>query len=647
MPTSNYTSKDIVVLEGLAPVRKRPAMYIGSTDIRGLHHCLTEIIDNSNDEALSGFSKNIWIVINNDGSATVADDGSGIPVDIMPKHGKSALEIVMTRLHAGGKFQEGAYKVSGGLHGVGASCVNALSQNFEVEVRKDNQIHFQQYKQGRPLKDVAVISQTRNSFLEFLAKNKVSGTTTTFTPDPQIFKETTEFSTKIILKNLKDRAYLTPKTFFHFYDLSKEKEYHYYFEGGIVSLIKNLNLHRQILHEPIYFRGQEGDVDVEISIQYNDSVKENLVSYVNIINTAEGGTHVAGFRTALTRVLKDYATRNELIKQEKDQITGDDIKEGLTAIISIKMPSNNLQFEGQTKGKLGNSEVQPIVARIVKDGLVTYLEEHPTEARIIMAKVMLAIKARKAAKAAKDAIMRKGVFDSLGLPGKLADCQNRDPKKSELYIVEGDSAGGSAKQGRDRRFQAILPLRGKILNTEKARLDKIVESQELKNLIIALGMGIGETLDPQKLRYHRTIIMCDADVDGAHIATLLLTFFYRHLPDVITGGYLYLAQPPLYKIKQGKIEIYVYSEDEKDQLLQSGQIDKEKSYDLQRYKGLGEMNPNQLWETTMNPKNRVLKKVTIIDAEKADETFDRLMGAEVPPRRRFIQANAKEATIDV
>lgn len=650
MTQNDYTSQQITVLEGLAPVRKRPAMYIGSTDTRGLHHCLWEIIDNSNDEALAGYGKNVWILIHKDGHVSVADDGRGIPVDIMPQYGKSALEIVMTKLHAGGKFDAGAYKVSGGLHGVGASCVNALSTNFEVEVRRAGKIHHQAYVKGKPKKAVQVVDETRIPFFSFLTKNSITGTTTTFSPDPTIFKEGVEFITKTIKANLKDRAYLTPGTHFHLFDQRTEDEYHYYFEGGIVSLIKNLNVHHEPFHEPVYIKAREGDVEVEVAIQYNDTVKEAIVSYVNIISTVDGGTHVSGFRSALTRVLKDYAQKNDMLKGGKngvDDLTGDDTKEGLTAVISVKMPSAELQFEGQTKGKLGNSEIQPLVARIVKDGLTTYLEEHPKEARTILAKVILAVKARKAAKAAKDAIMRKGLFDSLGLPGKLADCQSKHPEESEIYLVEGQSAGGTAKEARDRRTQAILPLRGKVLNTEKARLDKIVEFAELKDLIIALGTGIGETLDPKKLRYHRIIIMCDADVDGAHITTLLLTFFFRHLPDVIAGGFLYLAQPPLYKLKQGKTIIYTYTEEEKEHVLQSGQIKQSQAFDLQRYKGLGEMNPIQLWETTMNPETRILKQVNIEDAQKADEVFTVLMGSEVPPRRRFIQSFGHKANIDV
>ena len=637
-----YTGEQIIVLEGLAPVRKRPAMYIGSTDINGLHHCINEIIDNSIDEALAGFAKNVWVVINKDNTATIADDGRGIPVDIIPKQKKSALEIVMTKLHAGGKFEDEAYKVSGGLHGVGASCVNALSTWMKVESRRDGKYYFQEYATGTPVKDVAPKTSSHSKFIDTLIPKGTTGTTTTFSPDPKIFKETTNFNRRAIKDTLRQRAYLTPQVVFHFYDLTKDSQYHFHFEGGIVSLLKNLNRHQDPLHDPIYLKGEEGDMQLEVVLQYNTSTKENVISFVNVINTAEGGAHLSGFRTALTRTIKEYAQKVNNLK-EKDKISGDDTRGGLTAVISVKMPSSNLQFEGQTKGKLGNSEVQPFVAKIVRDGLSTYFEEHPQEAKTILGKTLLELKARMAAKAAKDSIMRKGIFDSLGLPGKLADCSSKKPEESELYIVEGDSAGGSAKQGRDRKFQAILPLRGKVLNAEKSRIDKIIEFSEFRNLITALGMGIGEKLDPEKLRYHLIIIMCDADVDGAHIATLLLTFFYRYLPETIEKGHLYLSQPPLYKISSGKNSRYVYAEEEKEQVL--AEIGEGSS--IQRYKGLGEMNPEQLWETTMNPQNRILKRIGIEDAQKADQVFSTLMGEEVPPRKRFIQTHAKLAEIDI
>ncbi len=641
--STKYTADKIVVLEGLSPVRKRPAMYIGSTDTNGLHHCVNEIIDNSIDEALGGFATNVWVVLNKDGSITVADDGRGIPVDIIPKYKVSALEIVMTKLHAGGKFEGEAYKISGGLHGVGSSVVNALSTWLKIESQREGKIHFQEYKEGKPKKKVGIAKKTHAEFLTKHLPSRYTGTITTFKPDAKIFKETTKFSPKRIRQALRQRAYLVPGIRFHFYNLRVESEYHFYFEGGLTSLLKDLNRHQETLHEPILIKGKDGDKQVEIALQYTTSNKENIQSYVNVINTAEGGTHVSGFRTAITRSVKEYSQKIENLK-EKEDLTGDDTREGITAVISIRMPSRNLQFEGQTKGKLGNSEIQPFVAKVAKEQLDIHLEENPSDARAILGKAMLALKARKAAKAAKDSIMRKGLFDSLGLPGKLADCQSKVPSECELYIVEGPSAGGSAKQGRDRKFQAILPLGGKILNTEKARLDRIVEFEELKDLITALGMGIGEAVDKTKLRYHHIIIMTDADVDGAHIATLLLTFFYRHLPSVIEGGYLYIAQPPLFKISSGKKEHYVYSEEEREEYVSSLG---EQKVSLQRYKGLGEMNPEQLWETTMNPEHRILKKIGIEDGQKADQVFKTLMGPDVPPRKKFIQVNAKMATLDI
>ncbi len=647
MPQSkqNYTGEQIVVLEGLEPVRKRPAMYIGSTDTRGLHHCLTEIIDNSIDEALAGYAKNIWILIHKDNSVTVADDGRGIPIDIMPKYKKPAVEVIMTTLHSGGKFEGSAYKVSGGLHGVGAACVNALSCLYQVEIRRDNQVNFIEFCKGSVKTKLTQIPETKIEKLKKIIPKETSGTTVTFYPDPEIFKETIEFDDKTIIKSIKDRAYLTSKIFFHFYDERNNTQHHYYFEGGIISLLRELNKNKVVNHEPIYLHGNSDDVDVEIAIQYNDSFQENTPSFVNIINTHEGGTHLTGFKIALTKVVRDYATKKELLKAKDDTITGDDVREGLTAVVSIKMGSKDLQFEGQTKGKLGNSEVQPIVSKIVREELEMYFEEHPDVAKIIVGKALLTIQIRKAAKAARDVIMRKGAFESLGLPGKLADCQSKDPAESEIYIVEGDSAGGSAKQGRDRKFQAILPLWGKALNTEGMRLDKVVASDKLKDLIVALGMGIGETMNFDKLRYHRIILMSDADVDGAHIATLLLTFMYRHMPNLIESGYVYIAMPPLFKTKQGKESKYTYTEEEQEKYLKT--IDTSKTYDVQRYKGLGEMNPQQLWETTMNPETRMLKRVTINDAVKADEIFRVLMSEDVPPRKKFIQTHAHLARLDI
>ncbi|MBI5619577.1 DNA gyrase subunit B, partial [Candidatus Gottesmanbacteria bacterium] len=527
--SSKYTGEQIVVLEGLEPVRKRPAMYIGSTSIAGVHHCLNEIIDNSIDEALAGFAKNVWVTIHKDDSVTVVDDGRGIPVDKVPKYKTSALELVMTKLHAGGKFDGRAYKVSGGLHGVGASVVNALSSSMVVEVHRDGKSWIQEYKRGKPTTPVKPAGRATGT-----------GTTVTFTPDTEIFKEGIALNFETVKKQVRDRAYLIARLAFHLMDERSGEQATYYFEGGITSLVKALNRNKVVLHDPIYIKKASPDstIDLEVSIQYNDGFSESVESYVNVIHTVEGGTHLTGFRMAITRAINDYAKKVGAAKNGDDTITGEDTREGLTAIVYVKMPSQNLQFEGQTKGKLGNAEVQPFVASAVKEGLDTYFEENPADARAILEKVFLAAKARLAAKAAKDAIIRKGALEGASLPGKLADCQEKDPSVSELFIVEGDSAGGSAKQGRDRKFQAILPLRGKILNTERARLDKIVEFEELKALIIALGMGIAETLNPEKLRYHRIVIMTDADVDGEHIMTLLLTFFYRHLPYVVEGGHL-------------------------------------------------------------------------------------------------------------
>jgi DNA gyrase subunit B len=643
-PVSEYSAKQIQVLEGLEPVRKRPGMYIGSTDELGLHEALREVIDNSVDEALAGYAKNVWITINKDGTAMVSDDGRGIPVDMMPAYKKSALEIVMTKLHAGGKFGGSAYKISGGLHGVGASVTNALSEWMKVEVKRNNKVYSQEYSRGvakTPLKEAKLDDKTDFN------PNSPTGTRTTFLPDKLIFS-TTVFDFDSIKRALRDRAYLVSKLYFHLYDRreGQEKEINYYFEGGITSLVEKLNENKGPLHDAIFVNKQQGDVDVEASLQYNNGYVENVQSYVNVINTVNGGTHLTGFRMALTRAINDYGKKIGSFKDEGDYITGDDTKEGLSAVVFIKMPQDRIQFEGQTKGKLGNAEIQPVVQTAIKDGLSTYFEENPGEARKILEKVYLAAKARLAAKAAKEAILRKGALEGSSLPGKLADCQEKDPSVSELYLVEGDSAAGTAKGGRDRKFQAILPIGGKILNTERARLDKIIEHEELKNIIIALGMGIGETIKFEKLRYHRIIIMTDADVDGEHIETLLLTFFYRHLPQIINQGYLYIAQPPLYKLSRGKDTKYAYSDEEKDATvkeMKSGNA----IINIQRYKGLGEMNKDQLWDTTMNPANRVLKQVTIDDIENTDSTFTMLMGDEVPPRKQFIQSNATTATLDI
>ncbi|MCX8008329.1 MAG: DNA topoisomerase (ATP-hydrolyzing) subunit B [Patescibacteria group bacterium] len=634
----DYQSDQIIVLEGLEPVRKRPAMYIGSTSLAGVHHCLNEIVDNSIDEALAGYAKNIWVTIHQDNSVTVRDDGRGIPIDINPKYNVSALELVMTKLHAGGKFEGKAYKISGGLHGVGASVVNALSTELTVQVRREGKLVEQTYRRGIPTSPVRVIGESNET-----------GTTTTFSLDPEIFKEGISLNFETVKKQIRDRAYLIAKLYFHLCDERTGENVHYYFDGGIRSLVKALNRNKQTLHDPIYITKESdtSDIQLEAVIQYNDGFSENVESYVNVIHTPDGGTHLTGFRMALTRAINDYAKKIGAVKENGDGIIGEDTREGLTAIVYVKMPSANLQFEGQTKGKLGNAEVQPFVNAAVKEALDTYFEENPSDAKRILEKVFLAAKARLAAKAAKDAIIRKGALEGATLPGKLADCQEKDPSVSELFIVEGDSAGGSAKQGRDRKFQAILPLRGKILNTERARLDKIIEFEELKALVVALGMGIADTLNPEKLRYHRIIIMTDADVDGEHIMTLLLTFFYRHLPYVIEHNHLYVAQPPLYKISIGKQTYYAYSDEERRAIIEREAKGLKTQPNVQRYKGLGEMNPEQLWETTMNPKNRVMRQVTIADAAEADKIFSMLMGDEVPPRKKFIQTHAKSATLDI
>ncbi|OGY28359.1 MAG: DNA topoisomerase IV subunit B [Candidatus Woykebacteria bacterium RIFCSPHIGHO2_12_FULL_43_10] len=643
--SSDYGAGQIQVLEGLEPVRKRPGMYIGSTDQTGLRHLLIEIVDNSVDEALAGFTKNIFVKIFPDNQILVTDDGRGIPVE-KHKSGISALEVVMTKLHAGGKFGEGgAYKVSGGLHGVGASVVNALSANLRVEVRRDRQIYAQDYKLGIPQGDVRVIKAE-----ESLAKAAPAmGTATIFMPDKSIF-ENIAIDIEPVIKMLRERAYLVKGLNFHLSDERDDTERHFYFDGGIVSLVKHLNKIRNTLNSPIYISRQEGDLGVEVAIQYNDGFNETVESFVNVINTAEGGSHVTGFRMALNRGINDYAKKIGAIKDSEESLTAEDLKEGLTAIIFVKYPSDRLQFEGQTKTKLGNADIGPLVQNIVRSGLDIWLEENPADARRIIEKVILASRARLAARAARDAVIRKGALEGMTLPGKLADCQEKDPSVSEIYIVEGDSAGGTAKQGRDRKFQAILPLGGKILNTERARLDKVIQFEEIKDLIIALGAGIGETFNPSKIRYHRIVLMTDADVDGEHISTLLLTFFFRYMPAVIESGYLYIAQPPLFKVSSGKQEEYAYTDQERDMILSKfnrsdGTV--KAGVNVQRYKGLGEMNAEQLWETTMNPQNRILKLVQIEDATKADEVFNMLMGDEVPPRKKFIQSHAKTATLDL
>ena len=652
--SEQYTAKQIQVLEGLEPVRKRPGMFIGSTDSRGLHECLREIIDNSVDESFAGIAKNVWVFIAKDGTATVRDDGRGIPVD---KHasGVSALELTMTKLHAGGKFGGGAYKVSGGLHGVGASVVNALSSFFRVIVLREGNAYFQEYEKGKKKNPVEKTTQENlNDFLPDTWHVKIgdhSGTITTFVPDKNVF-QTVDFDSNKIKTLLRDRAYLVSGLSFHFYDDRNDDESHYYFEGGIKSLVLHSNRDKDTVSDVIYIKKEVGDLACEVAIQYTDTYNENVKGYVNGINTTDGGTHLTGFRIALTRAITDYAKKtgasDKLING--NGLTGDDMKEGLSAVIYIKMPSESLQFESQTKAKLNNPEIQGFVQSAVKEGLDTYFEEHPNDVKLIIDKIFLAAKARLAARAAKEAVLRKGALEGASLPGTLADCQSRDASISELYIVEGESAGGSAKQGRDRKFQAILPLGGKILNTERAHLDKIVEFEELKNLIVALGGGIGDVIDYDKIRYHRIIIMTDADVDGEHIKTLLLTFFYRHMPDIIKRGYLYVALPPLYKIQAQKDIHYVYDDEEKDKLINDVFAKQGKNngkYTIQRYKGLGEMNPEQLWETTMDPKVRILKQVSNDDVEEADRIFTVLMGEEVAPRKKFIQTHAKLATLDI
>lgn len=667
---SHYLASEIKVLEGLEPVRKRPGMYIGSTDGRGLHHLAKEILDNAVDEAIAGYGKTIQIfrapitdaektlvgkLKSGEESITVVDNGRGIPVD-MHASGKSALEVVMTKLHAGGKFEETAYQASGGLHGVGAAAVNALSSLMQVIVKRDSKYFYQAYNQGSPKADVKEIKESEVVKLfpkpsERLLTYK-TGTLVSFIPDSSIFS-TTAFSHKTLIEVVKDRAYLMAGLYFQYSDLIEGKERHYYFEGGIRSLVEHLNMTRKPLHEVFYGSGTWTDettgkkIGVEVALQYNDTFNERVESYVNVIHTPDGGAHVNGFRIGLGKVVRDYAEKNGLLK-EKENFVADDLREGLTAVIFVKMPSNDLQFESQTKSKLNNSEAQSAVYQIFKDYFDAFLEENPRVGRIIVDKILLAARARLAARAAKEAVIRKGAFEGTSLPGKLADCQSKEASESEIYIVEGDSAGGSAKQGRDRKFQAIFPLRGKILNTERARLDKIVAFEELKNLVIALGAGIGDTFNAEKLRYHRIILMNDADVDGEHITTLGLTFFYRHIPQIVQQGYLYIAMPPLFKITAGKNVSYVYSDDERDEIVNNIKKDNPKAtYGIQRYKGLGEMNPEQLWETTMNPLTRMLKRVTIDDVEAADEAFTTLMGDEVAPRKKFIQSHAKMANLDI
>ncbi len=658
---SDYTAKNITVLEGLEPVRKRPGMYIGNTASEGLHHLIWEVVDNAIDESMAGYCNEIIVSLLPNKMISVSDNGRGIPVEMHKQQKKSALELVMTKLHAGGKFgEDGGYKVSGGLHGVGVSVVNALSEYTKAEVKRDGKLWVQEYKQGKPYKKVAPSGKAAGT-----------GTTITFKPDPTIFT-VLDFDLDTIVDHLRKQAYLTKGVKITILDNRKadnKSDYTFYFEGGIASYIKFLNHNVEPKHENVFYvEKEEKDTKVEIALQYSNEYNENIFAFANNISNPEGGMHLIGFRTALTRSINNYARKQGLLKEKDENLSGEDSREGLTAIISIKL--KNPQFEGQTKAKLGNAEIKPIIDAVMYDTFTTWLEEHPRDAELIVGKCVLAQKARMAARAARETVLRKGVLDGLTLPGKLADCSTRDPHRSELYIVEGDSAGGSAKQGRDREYQAILPLRGKILNVEKARLDKMLANNEIKSLVIALGTNIGEQFEIEKLRYDRIIIMTDADVDGSHIRTLLLTLFYRYFPELIRQGHLYIAQPPLYSAKRGKEVTWLYSDDEleeykkknkisneviviadasEENLEQSDEekedikakVEKQNKVSIQRYKGLGEMNPDQLWDTTMDPQKRVMRKVTATDAAKADEIFDILMGSEVAPRKQFIHSHAK------
>ena len=622
--TPAYDAKAIQVLEGLEPVRRRPGMYIGSTDNRGLHHLIYEIVDNSTDEALAGFCTRIEVTLHQDGSASVADNGRGIPVDIMKDQGKPALEVVMTKLHAGGKFGGGGYKVSGGLHGVGLSVVNALSERLQVTVMRHGKQHYQEYRRGAPVAPLKVVG-----------KADTTGTYIRFWPDPDVFEEL-GFHWDVVSHRLRELAFLNKALTILLRDERIDLDYTFYFEGGISAFVKYLNRDKGWVNlRPLHVEREIEENTVEIALQYNQGFTENVLAFANDINTVEGGSHVTGFRSALTSVLNKYARKANMMREQDPNLTGDDVREGLTAVISVKV--REPQFEGQTKTKLGNSEVRGQVETVFSDAFTQYLEENPPDARRIIEKCLVAARARDAAKRARELVQRKSLLESSTLPGKLADCSERDPSLSEIYLVEGDSAGGSAKGARDRRFQAILPLRGKILNVEKAREDKILTSEQIRNLITALGTGVGEKFDIGKLRYHHVIIMTDADVDGSHIRTLLLTFFFRYMPQVITGRYLYIAQPPLYKITRGKEISYAYTDEQKNRKLAQMAGKPE----VARYKGLGEMNPDQLWETTMNPQNRMLLRVEIEDAVEADKIFDVLMGNDVDPRKRFIQTHAK------
>ncbi len=677
---SSYTAKDIQVLEGLEPVRKRPGMYIGSTGVEGLHHLIWEVFDNSLDEAMAGYAHTIEVVLMPDNKVRVSDDGRGIPTDLHPKLKKSALELAATTLHAGGKFEQGAYKVSGGLHGVGLSVVNALSTWMRAEVHRKPDIFAQEYKIGKPTGPVKKIGTT-----------KKTGTIITFQPDPSIFKEI-NFDVTTILNHLRQQAYLTKGVKVTVKDERSEnvpsRYYTFYFEGGIVSYVEFLNRNEEVKHKTVFYVAKEQDnIFVEVAMQYTDEISGKELSFANNVHTTEGGMHLTGFKSAITRTLNDYARKNAFLKEKDDNLSGDDVREGLTSIISVKL--KDPQFEGQTKAKLGTPDARTAVENVINMELADWLERNPLDARQIMEKIILASKARLAAKAARETVLRKGAMEGMTLPGKLADCSSRDPSESELFIVEGDSAGGSSKGARDRRIQAILPLRGKILNVEKARIDKMLATEQIRNLIIALGTAIAEEFDIAKLRYHKVVIMTDADVDGSHIRTLLLTLFYRYFPKLIEAGHIYIAQPPLYKIQKGNNVEYAYNDQEKEKILenlrkivadgQATKIKPKKSKNeewevtavdgdgateneehssveakvseekiagvaIQRYKGLGEMNPEQLWETTLDPQNRMLLQVTVKDAQEADRVFDVLMGSEVLPRKKFIQTHAKSVT---
>jgi DNA gyrase subunit B len=624
--TSDYNAESIQVLEGLDPVRRRPGMYIGSTDARGLHHLVWEVVDNSIDEAMAGHATHVEVRMLADGAVRVTDDGRGVPVGRHPS-GRDALEIVHTVLHAGSKFGGGGYKVSGGLHGVGVSVVNALSESLRVESARDGAVWAQEYARGIPIGPVHRVGP----------QGERRGTTTVFKADPQVF-DSIEFSFDTISQRLRESAYLNKGLWIRLLDDRADRERSFYFEGGLVSFVRHLNKNKETLNiRPIYVERREGQTTIEVALQYNDSYAENIFTFANNINTVDGGSHLTGFRAALTRSLNDYARRAGILKDADANLSGDDVREGLTAVISVKLVEP--QFEGQTKAKLGNAEVKGQVEAAVAEGIGQYLDENPGDGRRIIEKSLIAARAREAARKARDLVIRKGALEGMSLPGKLADCQERDPAKSELYLVEGDSAGGSAKQGRDRRFQAILPLRGKLLNVEKARLDKIVSSENIRPLVIALGAGIGDSLDLAKLRYHRIIIMTDADVDGAHIRTLLLTFFFRHMPQVIENGYLFIAQPPLFRVSTGKQTQYAQSEMERDAIVKRLAV---KNITVQRFKGLGEMNADQLWETTMNPETRTLLRAEVEDAAEADAIFTMLMGERVEPRKDFIKTEARK-----